>query len=57
MHDFFFWAMKTFLHTILKHSEKRSVLNIIETDHWVTNTINLYVSGTNYDIDFKSEAY
>ena len=24
-------------------------------DHWVTNTISHYISGTNYDRDFKFE--
>ena len=37
-----------FLDTILKYFIK---------DLWVTNTINLYISGTNHDRDSKFEAY
>ena len=35
---------------------KRSVLAYIESDHWVTNTISLHISGTNCDRDVKFEA-
>ena len=34
---------------ILKHHVKRSALTFIESDRWVTNAINLHISGTNCD--------
>ena len=46
-----------FLDTILKHSVKHFLLNIIESDHWVTSTINLHISGINCDRDFKFEVH
>ena len=41
--------------TILKHPVKCSVLTYIEGDR-LTNTINLHISGTYCDRDFKFEA-
>ena len=43
-----------FLDTILKHSVKHFLLSIIESDRLAT-IINLYISGTNCDRDFKCE--
>ena len=36
MHEFVFWALKMFLDTILNHSVKHFLLNLIESDRLTT---------------------